>query len=419
MRGHVKKNKGTWFVVLELERDEEGKRKQKWISARKELGLNRPAKKAEADALLLKILSDANKTGYYIEPTAITVEEYMKDWLNEYGKANLRESTAETYEYHIKHHIIPEIGHLQLNKLRPYHIKKLYNDKVSGGRADGKDGGLSTSTLQCIHSIISKALKTAVADEILIRNAADAVAPPRQREDILKDENDKAWGLEEAVTFLEAVKEHRLYPLYLLAIYTGMRRGELLGIRWKDIDTQKGAVHIRQELIVTKKGIKIEEPKTKKSKRSIAISKEIIQVLKRRKTDQSEELLKVGRTAEAAKSDLVFTTSVGTPMGPRNLTRHFERTIAKINEDAKAKKENNKIKSIPFHGLRHTHATLMLELNISHKVTQERLGHSRFGTTMDIYTDVNVEMQRDAADRFEELFLHNDDNEEESKAEHS
>ncbi|GAW91903.1 site-specific integrase [Calderihabitans maritimus] len=171
-----------------------------------------------------------------------------------------------------------------------------------------------------------------------------------------------------------------------------MRRGEILGLRWKDIDLKKGTISIRQILVTTAEGLRFQEPKTEKSRRSVAISPAVIEALKKHRQRQLEEALILGKP-EAAKG-LVFTSQAGTPINPRNLARHFESVI---------KKEG--LPPIPFHALRHTHATLMLQGGVHPKVVSERLGHSGIGTTMDIYSHVMPDMQKEAAEKFEQELL--------------
>ncbi|GAW91904.1 integrase protein [Calderihabitans maritimus] len=196
--------------MLELDRDENGRRRQKWISVRKELGLPKPATKKQAEELLIQKLKELQE-GWFIEPSKMTLKEYLHRWLEDYGRTNLRQTTFESYETTIRLHIIPEIGNIPLANLKPAHLQKLYADKLKGGRADGKEGGLSPRTVRYIHAILKEALKHAVKWELVARSVAEAVDPPKER-----PKGQQSWTAEEVHRFLEAVKDHRLYPLYLL-----------------------------------------------------------------------------------------------------------------------------------------------------------------------------------------------------------
>lgn len=226
MKGHLVhrgKDPKTWSLVIELGRDPQtGKRRQKWISFK--------GTKREAQAALTDLLKELNE-GTFVEPSKETVGQYLDRWLRDYAKPSLRQTTYESYESVIRVHVTPAIGHIPLAKLKPVHLQQLYAARLADGRADGRPGGLSATTVRYIHAVIKEALKHAVKWGLLARNVADAVDPPR-----ISRREQQAWSPEEAQRFLAAVREDRLYPLYLMAITTGMRRGELLGLRWQDVD---------------------------------------------------------------------------------------------------------------------------------------------------------------------------------------
>jgi integrase len=384
MRGHVQKKAGNWYVVLELERGEDGKRRQKWISVREELGLPKPATKKQAEELLTKKLKEL-QDGTYFEPAEITLKEYLNRWLEDYAKLNVRPSTYQNYKTLIEKHIIPALGDIPLKKLRPMHLQRLYADKLQGGRQDKKKGGLSTRTVRYLHSLLHEALAQAVKWELVARNVAEAAQPPR-----LQSRERQAWTAEQAAQFLEVARSHRLYPLYLLALSTGMRRGEILGLRWEDVDFDAKALYVRQTAVPDKGKVRFSEPKTEKSRRRVALSQKVIEVLKAWRQKQRKEAMALGKP-EAANG-LVFTSEAGTPINPRNLARNFAMLIDKA-----------KLPPIPFHALRHTYATIMLREGMHPKIIQERLGHSRSSTTLDIYSHVTPDMQATVAERFDEI----------------
>lgn len=385
MRGHVKRKDGNWYVVLELDR-ERGKRKQKWISVRKELGLNKKATRSQAEELLIKKLRELQQ-GIYFDPEDMTVAEFLDRWMETYGETNLKKNTYNGYESFIRLHIKPEIGSILLSKLKPAHLQNFYSKKLKKGRADGKQGGLSARSVRYIHMILREALSHAVKWEVIPRNVAEAVTPPKEEKS-----RARTWTKEEAQAFLRAVSGHRLYPLYLLAISTGMRRGEILGLRWQDIDWNKGVISISQAAVATKEGLVIGDTKTDASQRTVAIPPSVLEALKLHRQRQREEAMVLGKP-EITKG-LIFTSQKGTPINPSNLIRHFKNIISKTN-----------LPQLTFHDIRHTHATIMLQNGVHPKIVSERLGHSRISTTMDIYSHVMPDMQADAALKFEECFL--------------
>lgn len=373
MRGHVRKKKGNWYVVLELDRDELGARQQLSLSVRKELGLNKPATKRQAEELLVKKLNELNE-GKLIQPSNMTLASYLERWVNDYCRPNLRQTTIDSYLAFIKNHITPTLGDIPIGNLKPAHLQNLYTAKFEV---------LSARSVKYIHTILAKSLKQAVRWELLHRNVAEAVSPPRER-----PQTKAAWDAVQAAQFLETAKEHRLYPLYLLALSTGLRRGEILGLRWRDIDLKVGTLSVRQTLTCTAAGNVFSEPKTDKARRSVALSPNVVEELKRYKLKQKETCLAIG----IPLSELVFTSEVGTPLGPNNLLRNFKYLTAKAG-----------LPVMPFHNLRHTHASLMLSAGVHPKIVSERLGHSRISTTMDIYSHVLPGLQEEAAAKFDTL----------------
>lgn len=378
MHGHITKKDGNWYVVLEHDRVGREQRKRRWISVRKELGLNKPATKTQAQALLVQKLREL-QTGTYVEPNDMTVAQLMDKWLEVYARPNLRETTYSTHLAYINNHIKPEIGYIQLSKLRPLHLQQLYAKKLKGGRADGGEGGLSGNSIRYIHKLLNKALAAAVTWELVARNVAEAATPPK-----ISAPERQAWTAEQVNRYLRHIKEHRLYPLYYLALSTGMRRGELLGLRWQDIHWDDKSLSVNQSLVVAGGKIRISSTKTESSRRSISLSPTELSTLRAHRKRQLEEMMILG--VSNWSQELVFVSEVGTPLNPRNLLRQFQTTSKQAG-----------VPIIPFHALRHTCATLMLQSGIHPKVVAERLGHSRISTTLDIYSHVMPNMQMEAA----------------------
>ncbi|MGG3466770.1 Arm DNA-binding domain-containing protein [Neobacillus pocheonensis] len=219
MRGSIKKDGNSWFVVFDLGKDPiTRKRKQK-----RKRGFKT---KKEAEKYISEQLHALDK-GTYFEPSDITLSEYLDYWLENYAKLNTAVRTFEGYSYIITQHIKPSLGKIKLSKLQPSHLQEYYSQKLNNGKLDG--GGLSPQSVKHQHRLISKALKDAVKWQFIIRNVAEAVSPPKTKKPELA-----TWDNEQVKTFLEISKESSYYSIYLTAIKTGMRRGEILGLRWQD-----------------------------------------------------------------------------------------------------------------------------------------------------------------------------------------
>jgi len=372
MKGHIRKRgKRSWAVIIDLGRDANGKRHQKWHTVH---GAKRDAQRELAD-----LLSSLNK-GDYVEPSRMKVSEYLDRWLSEYAKLNVSPKTYERYTDIISRNIKPALGEYHLSKLRPLHIQSFYTDALTQGRKDGR-GGLSAQTVLHFHRVLRKALQQAVKWQLLARNPTEAVEPPRpQRKEM--------QVVDEAGTarLLHAVEGMRLYMPVLLAVMTGMRRGEILALRWQDTDLEKGQVAVRRSLEQTRDGLRFKQPKTGKGMRSVALPGIAIQVLRRHKTEQAQERLKLGPAYE--DNDLVCPCPDGKPWPPDSLSTAFAGLIRRSD-----------LPRIRFHDLRHSHATQLLRHGIHPKVVSERLGHSKVGITLDTYSHVLPGMQEEAASK--------------------
>lgn len=382
MRGHIRKKGKNYYVVLELS-PVDGERQQKTLSVRKELNLNRPAKWKEADSLLTVKLKELNE-GKYFEPATFSLEEYIEIWMSDYVELNCKPKTIEFYRHLSEKHVIPAIGSIPLSQLKPAHIQKMVTVKSTGGRLDGKSGGLSQRTVQAMVSMIRQALDQAVRWEYTPRNAAVGVkakTPARNKP--------LCWSKAEATKFLKTAKTHRLYPLYLTALTTGLRRGELLGLRWKDVDIINNKLSIKQTLVQSGAGPIFSTPKTEGSERTIDVSSKVMAVLQKWKDKQAVEFNVLEITPD---HDLVFTSEAGTPLIPRNLKRSFELLSGKA-----------KIPKIKIHALRDTYATLQLENGIHLKAVAQTLGHTNEVMLLSRYAHALPGLQKEAAVLLDEL----------------
>lgn len=365
-----KRKDGGWFGVITVGIDPEtGKQDRRYI-----YGKTRQKVAQKMNETLHKV-----NTGTYIEPTRITVKEWLEEWLKG-RKPHLADNSWRTYDIMIRCHIIPAIGRIKLKDLKTRDIQNLINEKMENGRVEG-EGGLSPRTVKYIYSTLHTALKQAVRERIIPFNVAEAVELPKKRK---KEMN--TLSAEESRRFLQTTRKSPLHAAYLLALSTGLRQGEILGLKWEDIDFDEGALTVKRQLLrTTDQGLVLEEPKTKHSRRTISLNKEVIKELKLHKKEQNEVKLKAGPGSQ--DNDLLFFTDEGKPIDPRNFFRRFKRLLKEAG-----------IPDIPLHNLRHTYATLSLEAGIDPKTIQEILGHSTISTTMDTYSHVTIKMQKDAAD---------------------
>ncbi len=379
MRGSIiKRGKSSYTIVLNLGNDPRtGKRKQQWVSVK--------GTKKDAEKRLSELFHQLD-TGTFMRPTKTTLAEYLERWLKDYAWPNLAPRTAEGYETIVRQHLIPKLGNLSLTQLRPEHLQKYYSEMLSIGRCD-RPGGLSAQTVRHHHTALHKALQTAVEWGLLNRNVADAIKPPRtQRPEM------KTWDEDDITRFLEAAKETPYHCLFYLALFTGMRRSELLGLKWSDVDLILGEASVTRSLHHLRDGsIVFRSPKTAKGRRTVALPPSATLLLKEHRERQKLEQAMLG--VLSGDDDLVFSHLDGKPLRPNTITRAW--TILA---------DRAGVKVIRLHDARHTHASLMLKQGIHPKIVQERLGHATIAVTLDTYSHVAPGLQEAAAKRFDEVF---------------
>jgi integrase len=386
MRGHiVKRYKNSYSIVLNLGIDSStGKRKQQWISVK--------GTKKEAEKRLAEILHQLD-TGTFMKPGKTTLAEYLDRWLKEYVWSNLAPRTAEGYEHIVRRHLIPGLGDIPLTQLKPEHLQRYYSEKLSGGRCDRK-GGLSPKTVRHHHATLHDALENAMKWGLLSRNPVDAVNPPRYQR--------PEWHTlseDDIHTLLEAAKATPYYALFYLALFTGMRRSELLALRWCDVDLLLCQVHVTRTLHHLRNGeIVFRAPKTAKGRRMVSLSPSTALVLREHREKQEATRAMLGIPPK--DDDLLFSDLNGKPLLPDTITHAWIKLVRRTG-----------LAGIRLHDARHSHASLMLKAGTHPKIVQERLGHASIQITLDTYSHVAPGLQEAAATRFDELVTPRRENE--------
>lgn len=351
-----KRSDGRWCATVSVDG---GRRKSFYGQTRQEV-----AKKLAA---ALK----ARQDGLPLPAERQTVGQFLVDWLKS-AKQSLRPLTHKRYGELIRLHALPSIGRVAVSKLSPQHLERLYADRL--------DAGLSPATVRQLHAVLRRALGQALKWGSVGRNVATLVTPPRvTRHEIT------ALTKEEVRALLVAARGDAFEALYVLAVTTGMRQGELLALRWQDIDQDFGSLRIRGSLQRTSSGFQIVEPKSISSRRRVTVSTTAMDALRRHRAGHLERRLRIGRAWH--DQDLVFPNAIGRPLESSNLLRQSFLPLL----------ERAGLRRIRFHDLRHTAATLMLGQGVHPKIVAEMLGHSRIGTTLDLYSHVTPTMQRGAA----------------------
>ena len=327
---------------------------------------------------LSKALSD-RASGLVFDAGTLTLGGYLDRWLSHSVRGSVRQRTFERYEQIARVHIKPTLGRIKLKALTPTQVRGLYQEKL--------DDGLAPRTVQYIHTTLRKALKEAVQDGLIPRNAADAVKAPRPTK---KEIN--PLTPEEARALLEAVRGDRFEALYVLAIHCGLREGELLGLKWADLNLEAGTLSVRRTLSETREVGRIFEPPKNGKGRSIKLTPGAIEALRGHLGRQLKEIERAGDCYK--DQGLAFPSQKGTTMSAKNLTaRSFKPLLAKADLP----------RSVRLHDLRHTCATLLLGKGVHPKIVQELLGHATIAITLDTYSHVLPNMQSEAVKAIEEV----------------
>lgn len=314
---------------------------------------------------LARALADS-QDGLFFDAGNLTVTEYLNRWLTDSVRDSVKRRTHESYVCIVNRHIVPAIGRCKLKALNPAQVQSLYRSKL--------DQGLSPTTVEHIHTTLHRALKQAVRWQLIPRNVCGAVTPPKR----VRSDFEPLSG-EQAKALLRAAKGERYEALYVLALTTGMRQGELLGLRWGDVDLDRGVLRIRRALVTGYGKQTYEVPKTAKGRRSVALTPTAVAALRRHGNGYEDD-------------GPVFRNRVGGPVHPKNLVDRSFRPLLK----------RARLPQIRLHDLRYTAATLLLGKGVHPKIVQEMLGHANISITLDTYSHVLPNMQAPAVDAMQD-----------------
>jgi integrase len=333
--------------------------------------------RAEASAKMIAA-QRAHQQGLPPGNDRLTVAAWLDHFLEHHARPRLRPGSYAAYSSHVHHHLKPELGRLPLAKLTAGHVQKMLNDKAASG--------LAPATVQRVRATLRRALNVALRQGLVPRNVATLVDLPRATHPPVEP-----FTPEQARQFLAAMGDHPLEPLFTPALTVGLRQGELLGLRWSDVDLDAGRLVVRQQLQRVDGRLQLVEPKSESSRRTLALPVVAVGAIRRQRGLQGRQRLLAGDRWQ--DGGFVFTTSKGTPLDGSTVTHAFQRALA----DAGLPRQR-------FHDLRHACATLQLAQGVPLKVVSERLGHSQIGLTADVYSHVVPALDREAASRMDAVF---------------
>ncbi len=359
MKGSIKQRGNSYQVRVSLGKDLASSKYRNYFET-----VSGPKKEAERR---LRVLLTKIDRGVFVRPSKCTLGEYLKMWLLDCVKPNLSSRTYELYSYICEKHILPTLANVSLIEIKPTHLQHLYAEK--------QVAGLSNRTVQLIHVTLNKALNNAVKTELLSRNVVKAVDTPKVQRHEMRTMSETDIQL-----FLEMAHSTQYYSLFYTALFTGMRRAELLALRWQDVD-----------LLLCQ--LSVIRSKTNKSRRMISLSPSTVAVLQEHREAQ-EKLRQSLELPSISDSDPVFSHYDGSPLLPNSVTHAWIKLTRRCGLDG-----------IRLHDARHTHASLLLKQGVHPKIVQERLGHAGIAITLDLYSHVAPGLQEAAANKFDDIVI--------------
>jgi integrase len=373
MKGHIReRSPGHWAIVIDVRDPETGKRKRRWHSFE--------GTKREAQVECARLLTEI-KNGTSVDPSRMTVAAFLERWI-EHMEGQVSPRSHERYAELCHKNLAPLLGGLMLTKLQPANISQAYAKALVSGRRDGS-GGLSASTVTHMHRVLREALQQGVRWQLLARNPADAVKPPKvERRQMSVLDTDATAGL------IETARETALFVPILLGVRCGLRRGEVVALRWRNVDLERGQISVVASAEQTDRGVREKEPKNGKG-RTVVLSATEVEELRSHRVRQAQALLALG--VRLTDDHHVVARADSQALQPRSLTHAFVKF---------ARRHGFQIR---LHDLRHSHATHMLASGVHPKIAQERLGHSSVGITLDLYSHVLPGMQAEAVNRVDAM----------------
>lgn len=325
--------------------------------------------------------------GQPADPRSVTLGQSLSEWLGSLGMTQLEAATLSWYRSAVERHIIPTLGGVKLARLTPSMVEGFFSQKATSGRLDGA-GGLGAASVRRLQVTLHKALDAAVRKGMLARNPCDLADKPNLPPG---DVTLSVWTPEEIARFVAGTTTDRLAAIWRLAAMTGLRRSEVYGLQWPDVDLDGGRLSVPRAVVIVDGMPHVKPPKTAKSRRTVELDSMTVVGLREWRRRQLEERLRAGEAWRAG--EWIATNEIGEPIRPDYLGRRFSEVSAGLG-----------LRHIPMKQLRHSHATALLSAGVSPKVIQERLGHSSIGVTLDIYSAVLPDMQRDAVERLARTF---------------
>ena len=373
MKGHIReRSPGHWAIILDVRDPRTGERKRRWHSF--------AGTKRQAQIECARLVSETQR-GTLVDPTRETVAAFLERWI-EHMQGQVSPRSLERYAELCRKNLAPLLGGLALAKLQPAHISQAYAKALASGRRDGK-GGLSARTVTHMHRVLREALQQALAWQLLARNPADAVKPPKVERKQLS-----TYDIQQTAELLEGLRGNRMFIPTVLAGLCGLRRGEIAALQWKHVDIERRQIAVAQSAEQTRAGVRYKPPKSGRA-RTVAMSDTVTAELRAHRVAQAEGLLSLG--VRLSEDTFVVAQADGSPLQPNSLSHEWVRQIGKIG-----------LPRIRYHDLRHAHATHLLLSGVHPKVASERLGHSKVGITLDLYSHVLPGMQEDAAARVDD-----------------
>lgn len=383
LRDGVIKRGDTWSYVIRVPDPETGVTKPRWVSG---FATEEEAKAARHEARVKA------RRGEFVERNHVTVGEYLDEWIEAHA-VEIRPKTLNDYRYLVDHYVKPRIGRVRVQALRPAQITKFYRELVDSGGKKGR--GLSPRTVEYVHAVLRRAFRDAVAvDQILASNPVERAKRPRRP----RSELGKVWSPTQLRAFLSVARRHRLHAFYHMAAYTGARRGELLNLRWRDVDLDKGEIRIRGSASMIA-GERVEGTTKSGRSRVVSIDPETVKVLREQRKRQAADRLALGASWRG-RDDHVFTTGWGEPVHPDTVSSLISTLIKEYNEPKEGPKPDSPLPHARLHDLRHIHATTLLLSGVPVHVVAARLGHADPSITLRVYAHVVNEQMAAAADIF-------------------